>query len=548
MKRKGGVAPRRPLAHAGSRKSSREVGQESRSGDLLWATGLTLLAWLHRIFFVFSTSDSALPFSGFYHGDAETFFRYARAILGGQTYDSGIPFHPPGFPYFLAGIHGFLGVGASSASAQVPHLQVKLCLALISSLSVGLIYLLVKPYLGRAIALVTAGLCLYHFGLYVFAVATVSEGLFLTLLLLAILIWSRRLDHPLAAPAGFRKRQALWGLLLGILFGLLALVRAESALIAVSLWSVGFTGWCLRGRRGEATVRALAPWLLVAAGVVMTLAPWTFRNARNLQDLNERLGPSLVEPLPTLVPLTLYGPLNLALANHGGADGTFSRDLMSSQSRSGHLDPADPQHLSFLLHGDRMAWSYIRSHPRDYLSLVVKKWRLLLEATKLGWTQWNWPGGLTGIRRPVDIFVPYSNAAKWIHLPLLLLGWGVCLRKSPATRRWALTATLVSGCTFAVVALFFGYARQGLLLTPLWMSLQATALVTLAAAAMRLAGHPAGGRPRRWIQAATALALIFFLMEAWGATRARKFEATGTTLPGRLSLNPDLTVYMKPLI
>lgn len=518
---------------------------------MLTAASLTLLAWLHRIFFVFSTSDSALPFTGFYQGDAETFFRYARAILGGQVYDSGIPFHPPGFPYLLAGVQTLLGAGESSA--QVPHLAVKLALALVSSFSVGLIYLLVRPYLGKTVALVTSFLCLYHFGLYVIAIAPVSEGVFLSLLLAALWVWSNQLSHPLSAnrapankgPSRMRN-EAFWGLTLGVMLGLLALTRAESALLAASLWGVGLLGWLLRARGGEATARTLAPWMLLALGVALTLAPWTLRNGRSLGATNQSLGGAMIEPLPTFVPLTLYGPLNLALANHSAADGTFSRDLMSSQSQSGTLQLTDPQHLSFLLHGDEMAWNYIRANPREWLGLVGTKWRLVLETTKLGWSQWNWPGGLTGLRRPIDIFVPYSRSASLLQIPLLLVGLLLCFWKPGPGRQWGALVLLVSGCTFLVTAFFFGYVRQGVLLTPLWASLLGLGLVSLARSARRWF-KPSSSPSRRWLQLAAAGVLAMFLLEAWGATQARKFEATGTTLPGRAFLNPDLTVYLKPL-
>ncbi|MCH9649049.1 MAG: glycosyltransferase family 39 protein [Deltaproteobacteria bacterium] len=503
------------------------------------------------MFFVFSTSDSALPFTGFYQGDAETFFRYARAILGGQVYDSGIPFHPPGFPYVLAGVQSLLGAG--EATAQVPHLAVKLALALVSSCSVGLIYLLVRPYLGKTVALVTSLLCLYHFGLYVIAIAPVSEGVFLSLLLASLWVWTRKLSHPLSAWGSLAgkvqnlpQREAAWGFTLGVMLGLLALTRAESALLTASLWGIGLTGWLLRARTGEATARTLTPWILVALGVALTLAPWTLRNSRSLEATNQSLGAAMVEPLPTFVPLTLYGPLNLALANHSAAEGTFSRDLMSSQSQSGTLQLTDPQHLSFLLHGDEMAWSYIRANPREWLGLVGTKWRLVLETTKLGWSQWNWPGGLTGLRRPIDIFVPYSRAASMLQIPLLLLGLILCLWKPGPERRWGAIVLLVSGCTFLVTALFFGYVRQGVLLTPLWASLLGFGLVSLARAGRRWV-KPTSSPSRRWLQLAAAGILALFLLEAWGATQSRKFEATGTTLPGRTYLNPDLTIYLKPL-
>lgn len=519
----------------------------SRRSDLRWAAGLTLLAWLHRTLFLLSNNDRALPFSGFYHGDAETFFRYARAILDGRTYDSGVPFHPPGFPVVLAAVHGL--VGAGGAGDPVPHLAVKLLLTGISSLAVGLLYLLVKPYLGQAVAVLAAALCIYHFGLYVLATAPVSEGVYLSLLLAVLLLWTRALPHPLAAgpalqsPAQSLGRRRGAGLVLGLVLGALALLRAEAQLIALLLVAIGVAGWVRRRPRAAA---GLVPWLLVAVGFAAALTPWTVRNHRHLGDLNRTLAPSLAEPLPTFVPLTVYGPLNLALANHAGADGTFSRERLSSQKLTGRLELTDPQHLEFLLHGDELAWRYIKARPGDWLRLVGRKWDLMLDATRLGWTQWNWPGGLTGVRRPVDVFVPYSGLATWLWLPWVIAGLALCLVRGGAARRWALLVALLTAATLAVTALFFGYARLGLLLMPLWATLAAAAMI---AAARRLARRwpeslPHPRRPWRW---AAAAALLLLALESWGATLDRRYEARGTTLAGQRYLNPDLEVRIRPL-
>ena len=106
----------------------------------------------------------------------------------------------------------------------------------------------------------------------------------------------------------------------------------------------------------------------------------------------------------------MYGPLNLALANHDGADGSFSPELLAAGD-SAQLQLTNPEHLRFLLHGDRMAAAWIGEHPGAFARLVGKKWMLYAGALRLGWTQWNVPGGLTGLRRPVDLFVPESRAA-----------------------------------------------------------------------------------------------------------------------------------------
>ncbi len=522
--------------------------------DLAVAAGLTLLAWVHRLAFLQSNRDRDWPFSVFYQGDSETFFRYAQALLRGELHDDGIPFHPPGFPTFLAVLHKLLG--ADAAAGTLPsHFEVKAVLALVASLAVGLLYLLAHPYLGRLAALLAALLCTYHFGLYVIAVATVSEGLYLTMLLAALLLWSRAFEHPLAAPGSAASRPLISGLILGSMLGLLALVRAESMLLAALLAAVGVAGWLPRaraerraGKPWHASAYGLAPWILVAVGWTITVAPWTARNYDRLGAFNERMGERLAEPLPRLVPVTIYGPLNLALANSAEADGSFSPDALMAGTGASRLDLAQPEHLRYLLHGDAIAHLWIRDNPAAFARLVVKKWRLALGAMELGWTQWNLPGGLVGIRRPVDVFVPDSSPTLWL-LPLLTLaGLGCCLSAPGGPRRWALLVLLLSGAGLFTTGLFFGYARQGLLLLPFWLSLIAAGAVWLGARRRAAAGDraPLPSRvPRRLAAALAAAAVLLLALEGWGSKADRNYEASGTTGADGHQLNPDDTVRLE---
>ncbi len=527
-------------------------GPSGTRTDGQFALALTLLAWIHRLAFLFSNRDRTWGFSIFYEGDAERFHLFARSILAGKAYDGGVPFHPPGFPYLLAGIHTLLGAGRPDA--VVPHLGVKIVMALLGSLPIGLLFLLVQPYLGRPAALLAALLSLYSFGLYVVSVTPVSEGPYLTLLLAALLVWSRATEHPLAAPGLRTRRSRRWYVVLGLLLGALTLVRAEGLLVAGVLAGVGCAG-ALRaedssdavrrdaaghGHRGggrspfaTGLARRLAPWGLVAAGWLVAVAPWSVRNAIRLAEINRTLGPELAEPLPEFVPITLYGPLNLALANHAGADGGFTPVWTDPAGGrvdlgGGQLALRDPAHLRLVLHGDAIAWAWIRTHPAAFGQLVLHKWGLLFESLKLGWTQWDLPGGLRGLRRPVDLFVPHSRLTLWLLAPLLLVGWGLLFARRGPQRRWALVVALLTAATMLTTALFYGYARAGVVMLPLWLSLVPPGI---------------GVRPGR----ALLIALAFFLaLEGWGATAGRDYRATGTPLPGQSYLNPDAPIFLEP--
>jgi hypothetical protein len=516
------------------RQQSRAGGEPKDRRDLLWALGLTLLAWAHRLAFLRSNRDWTWPYTLFYEGDSETFFEYARVLLNGRLYDNGIPFHPPGFAWVLAAVHTL--VGAGPGVERVPFVAVKVVIALIGSLPVGLLYLLVRPYLGRAAALVASLLCTWSFGLYMIGVAPVTEGTYLTLLMLALLVWTRRMAHPLTAPdavpGGWKTALGL-----GLILGWLALTRAEGVLVAILVLIVGLFG----------PRRKLA---LVALGWALAVAPWTIRNAVRLSAIDERLAGQLAEPLPTFVPLTIYGPLNLALANNPQADGTFSRAFLSSRSQKAVLDLTDPQHLEFILHGDRMAWSWMRENPGAFVRLVAAKWRLFFSAWKLGWTQWDWPGGLNGVRRPVDVFTPDSDAGWGFGLPFAILGLICCLATPGGPRRWAVLVLLLTVAGMITTGLYFGYVRQGLLLLPFWLTLTATTLVWIGERLRRLASGftflPIDP-PKRLLQVLGGVALVLLTLELWGTGANRNFQATGTNLPDRPLLDRDQPVYLRVL-
>ena len=529
--------PRRALAEKPPLTATVAAGWS----DGRWALVLGLLAALLRVLFVFSGTDRSWPYSVFYEGDSETFFRFARALLGGELYDGGIPFHPPGFAFFLAGLH--LLVGAGAANAMVPHLAIKLILAVVvGGGSVALLYLATAAALGRTVAIVTALLAAFHFGLYVLAVAPVGDGLFQLLLLAAITLVVRRPEGTLA-----RGRIAA----LGLVWGAMALTRAEGILLGGLIVSFGaFLDWKnAAGAKNGPRWRTLLPGLAVALIAAAVVLPWTVRNAIRLGEAERRLAGGLAEPLPRFVPVTMYGPLNLALANHDGADGSFSAALLPGRGDSAQLQLTNSDHLRFLLHGDRIAAVWIADHPGSFALLVAKKWALYAGALRLGWTQWDAPGGLAGLRRPVDLFVPASTAAFALWFPALLAGALLLARGDARARGWLGLTSLLTVASLLVVAFFFGYARLGLLLLPLWMGVAASALV--AGSRWLTARLPADQRglfrgPRGRALAAT-LVLLLVALEVAGTVRGHRLEATGTTLPGSNRLDRDQAIHLRPL-
>ena len=510
----------------------------------LWreAALLGLLAAALRALLVVSGDDRSWAYTVFYEGDSEAYFRFARTFLEGGVYDRGVPYHPPGFALVLAGLH--LLVGAGAAGAQVPHLAVKLLLGgLVGGGGVAALYLATERLLGRSVARLAALLAAAHFGLAVLAVAPVADGLYQSLLLAAVALLVRRLDF--GARPDSRATLAL-----GALLGALCLVRAEGMLDALALLAFGAVVALRTATDSARRRRALRTWALAAVVAATVVAPWTIRNAVRLGQLETEYAGRLAEPLPRFVPVTLYGPLNLALANHAGAEGGFSRAALPVRAGEATLDFSEPEHLRFLLHGDRIAWEWIRDHPADFASLAGRKLALWSDALRLGFTQWDRPGGLAGLRRPVDVFVPDGGGALRIALALLALaGAAILFRRGGEARRFALLLLVLLGCGALTTVAFFGYARLGLVRLPLLLPFVAAALVAgatalVARAPARLAQVLRGPAPRRvgW-----ALVAVLLALETWGAARGHRLEASGTTLPGTTRLDRDQPIRFRPL-
>lgn len=500
---------------------------------LLW-----LLAATHRLFLQMGGVDRGWPFPVFYEGDAETFYHYALSILAGQSYDAGVPFHPPLFPAFLALLHGLLGNPA-------PDLLLRGILAVIHALQVPLLWLLLRRYLPPGAALAGALLAAWSYGLSLLSVAAVSEGLYLVLLLTALLLFT-------AVRAGGTRALPVRAAGLGVLLGLLALTRAEGLGVAAALlvWG-GASAWRAPSAQASAPNvsrrRRVVPWVMAAAGLCLALAPWTIRNAVTLTRVNRTATPAGLPPLPTFVPTTAYGPLNFALANHAAAPGWFTRTLLTSGLQRGVLDLRDPQHRESFVHGYRQGWTFIRTTPGAFLRLAGRKLALLARSLRLGWLQWDLPGGLRGTRYPVDLATPDSPAAVPVHLLLLAPGIWMLAAGSGGVdrargREWLRLTGLLGALTVLACVAFFGYARQGALLLPFLFGVEG---VTLAAAASGAAARVPWLR-RRPTRALAAVILAVWAVELCGAFQNRDFIATGETQAGSRMLNRDSVMHLAP--
>ena len=492
---------------------------KSKAGfDTAVCAGLFFAAALVRVLFLAGTTDRDLPFSIFYYGDSRIYREFALALIRGDVFDQGIPLHPPAFAYVLSFVIDWVGERPT---------MVRGLLAIVSASVVPMTYLIGRMLWGRAVGLTAAFLATFSFGLCVVSVSANAETIYLPLLVAqALLLVS------LGESLGTERTRAIVVLTVasGLVLGLGALTRAEHLGYAFILPAALALGWPAIPRRHIAAAAAAS-----AAIAVLVILPWTIHNHRALTRFNAA-NPGLVEPLPTWIGVSGTGPLVFALANNANADGTFQPGALTASMGVGRLDFLDPAQAEVYLHGYRQGGSFLARDPKAAAALLASKFALASDAYALGFGLSNWPGGLTGTRRPVDLFTPEREGWKWISLILLAVGIWV---SRPVLRRAAILG-LAALFVVAVTLASFGYARFFLQLAPFVFLFQAAALVALVSR-LRTPGA------RRAVSiAGAALAALLTLELAAAAAHPRNFRASGSVDPESGKIAQDAAINIEP--
>jgi len=231
-----------------------------RLGRTVWLVLAVALAI--RLLFILATPGHALVHDG------RDYDRHARSIAQGQGYPSAIEpgretaFRPPAYPYLLAGVYRLTGV--ERADAAVRLVPARVTGAVIGTLIVALLGILVAQLWGRRVSLVAMALAAVYIPLILIGGSTISEPLFAMLLVAALVvaIHHRRSRH--------RYRYAV---IAGVLAGLTILTRANALVLLLPL---AIAVWDARPRRSWP---ALGPPAVLVVVALITVSPWTIRNA-----------------------------------------------------------------------------------------------------------------------------------------------------------------------------------------------------------------------------------------------------------------------------
>ena len=535
---------------------------------LVAAAALFLVSVVTRLLFWQATPDRHWPWSAYYKGDAPLWLDFARAIQLDQPFELGLPIHPPGTAWLVA----LLWNGEASGVAWL-----RLAWLLLGALIPPLVFLAVKRSFDMRTAVVAGGFCTISTGLLMLSTTIDSETPYL--ILVAASLWFVR---DLLEGAG-RIRIAVWSALNAaaclvrvdhLLFFLFALsfftivwIRRDGrgavprVLLALVFFALPLVPWHVSAwsaiRRFNEVPRQLSPIEEQAISTVessLQHIPWTadarrrhdelpafvqrtasafvlatvyYRGGREVRAedftiLEEAFG-YVPRPLQRFPFVSLYGPLNFALANNARATGGFDRSLLDeSPPLAGGaqsyppflvqgLPPEQltffyPPHLRLFNDGYAIGWQWIAQHPRDFVRLAMRKVGIFWSGAAHGLTGYGAPSRLSGTRRAVDLLVPDSNPLTIIwRTALLLLALAGIATAWRTLELWPWLLFLAS--KLAVSVLFFGYARQGAVVIPVIALLLALAarplltripttalagvlLVAVAAEAVRVATRP----------------------------------------------------------
>jgi 4-amino-4-deoxy-L-arabinose transferase-like glycosyltransferase len=307
--------------------------------------------------------------------DAADFDRYAVSIADHGTLPSSqltpgpTAFRAPLFPLALAAVYKLVGVG----SATTRWAAGRVLDALFGTATVGLICLVALRLWDRRVALVSGAIAAVYPPLVLVGSSLMSESLYIPLGLAAVLAALAIRDAP---P---RLRSAV---LTGVLTGLAALARSTDLILLIP---IALIVWSERPRRSWSALRMP---LIVIVTTLLTLVPWTVRNA---------------EVMHTFVPITdesgyaLAGTYNSVAQDRSDYPALWTPPLQEAATLVRLARGRNEAQF-----GDRLttlALHYIKAHPSSLLKTGFWNTLRLFNLTGTGFERyieptWGYAAGL----------------------------------------------------------------------------------------------------------------------------------------------------------
>jgi hypothetical protein len=503
-----------------------------------------------RLCLILGYPPAATPEIAFYRGDAPAYHAFATSLVAGRPYDQGLPFHPPLLAWIAAPIYWLTGGGGATL-----FLALRAWLAVLGTGLVVLVLVLARRLAGPVVGLWAGTLAAIHFGLAASSTTLNNDGpnALLGLAAIVLVLLARNGDRQPAMGRWHRWRPLALLAGAGVLLGLAALCRAEDQLLVLLVvgWVVG---WVEVGGGGAGSWRRRLPGgAAVLAGALVAITPWAVRNAVVIDGFNRARAGVIAAPLDRFAPVSAYGGLNFALANHPEADGGFSRSPLPSPGGNAELNLTNPEHLRYLNDGFAIGLGFIAADPGHWLRLVGRKLAISAEGLRLGYSARDRPAGLRGLRRAVDFMGPERA---WLVIPhLLLIVLGIIALRRRVGGAVTLLLHLPALVKLVAVIAFFGYVRLALAAMPVLLIDVALGLAVIGSFIVeRWPGHGASEaedrQPVPWAASAATAGAILLLALAladggWLAQHGQAIRYLGETELGgqRVNLDGDLQLW-----
>jgi 4-amino-4-deoxy-L-arabinose transferase-like glycosyltransferase len=344
-------------------------------------------------------------------------------------------FRPPLFPLALAGVYELTGTGSQATRLEGGRMLE----AGLGAVAVLLIALIAARLWSRRVGLLAGGIAAVYPPLWVAGMSLLSESLFIPLVLAAILAALRAREEP---------HRLRWAVASGALAGLAALTRGNGIVLLIPL---ALLVW---GTPVRSLSSLRTPAALVAATVI-TLLPWTIRNAEQFHQF---------VPLTTETGYALAGTYNPVSQSDSQYPALWRVPVSQLVTYYRHDPSADEAQVSD--HLTSQALDYIGNHPGSILRTTFWSVARALNLTGTGVEEYLAP--FQGYTKGLVVASVY---AFWLVLALAAAATLAGAASPMPKALWAWPIVIVLSC-----AIFEGDSRYRSPSDPFFIMLAAAAV------------------------------------------------------------------------